>query len=254
MEPLEQFLDRWDFLSEWRDEAVLLQQAAFVRGQPITTVDLLAALHALQNRGLVRQSNQGLWRHAEPDIEPETGYYEPIRQVLHDPDRSCLAALGATDANSTVIAITATNTQLEGRFARPDLTLAFVRRWTFDPQATLEVVSFEVKRRATANVTSAYEALGHSRFVNHSYLVCPSWRREPARNLELRDICQRLGVGLIQFAVIQSAPSQLSLGQLHMVCPARRQATDPAVVETFLETALDAGEKRSLSEWARGVR
>ena len=45
----------------------------------------------------------------------------------------------------------------EGRYSRPDITLAAIRAWKYDPKRTLEVYSFEVKNRKGSNVPAVYE-------------------------------------------------------------------------------------------------
>ena len=144
--------------------------------------------------------------------------------------------------------------QGEGRLTRPDFALATVRRWRFDPSATLDVYSFEVKNRAGSSAAAVYEALAHGRYVNYPYLICPSSRFDECLNSALKSTCERVGVGLLQFDIHVPRQKEYSVTNVSLRVPAERRATDPAETEKFLISRFNEENKQRLEQLARAVR
>jgi hypothetical protein len=99
----------------------------------------------------------------------------------------------------------------------PDFTLAVIKSWRFDPGSSLEVYSFEVKRRGGTSLTSVYEAVAHGRFVHHPYLACPRSRLDAKQNADLQTACVREGVGLILFDIVVDQTPQFWINDVEMV-------------------------------------
>jgi hypothetical protein len=142
----------------------------------------------------------------------------------------------------------------EGRLTRPDFTLAAVRRWRFDPAATLDVYSFEVKNRAGSSVAAVYEALAHGRYVNYPYLVCPRSRFDESLNRALKSTCEREGVGLVLFDIQVTQPREYSVTNVSLHVQAERRAPDPSETEKFLDNRLNETNKQRLEQLAHASR
>jgi hypothetical protein len=143
----------------------------------------------------------------------------------------------------------------EGRLTRPDFTLATLRRWRFDPAATLDVYSFEVKNRAGSSAAAVYEALAHGRYVNYPYLVCPNSRFDESLNRALKSTCEREGVGLVQFDIrVATQQKDYSVTNVILHVQAERRATDPSETERFLVSRFNEENKLRLEQLASSVR
>ncbi len=202
------------------------------------------ALERLRSLELIERDASGRVRLSEPD-RPETSLYAALFDKLSE--AAFLTELGVGD-HGHVLVNTSQGGPTDGRFTRPDFTLATVRTWLFDPQRTLEVFSFEVKNRAGSTVPAVYEAVAHGRFVHRPYLVIPNSRLAETNLSAIKDACEIEGVGLIFFELDGAVDSKSVLirGVRHIV-EARRRNPDPAVVQQFLLNRF-ANDKKSIEK------
>ncbi len=150
----------------------------------------------------------------------------------------------------TVSAVTATarGGTDDARWTRPDLALAAVRRFKYDPTWTLDLHSFEVKTDTNCDPTSVHEALSHAALVHFTWLT---WHRpgfaeaEPLCRL-IHDRCARHGVGLITFD--DPANSDSYTVRLRSA----RHVPDPEAVDEFIETRFEPHARERLQSWLRG--
>jgi hypothetical protein len=238
-----------ELLRDWADEPVVKQQLERTLNVQLQSSDLENALQWLSVRGLVERSGATRRvRFSEPDCA-ESDLYLPLFDALQAP--SIVETLGLE--KNWVLQDTSRGGPRDGRLSRPDFTLAAIRSWTFDPQSTLEVYSFEVKNRAGASVGAVFEAVAHGRLVHHSYLVCPRSKLFPKDADDLRHQCDAQGVGLALFDLERDASGYHVRG-LAIEVRARRRSPDPAVVEKYLEARLSQANAKLLRDYARSVR
>ena len=133
----------------------------------------------------------------------------------------------------------------------PDFTLVVVKSWRFDPRRSLEVYSFEVKRRAGTSVASVYEAVAHGRLTHHPYLVCPRSSLDLVLMSELKTACVREGVGLIMFDIVASL-DRFRLERIELLIEAVRRSPDPQIIESHLSKRLSAENCARLEQLAKG--
>lgn len=234
-------------LRDWTAEPVVGQHLQQQHNEHLVPSRVTKVLKGLEARGLVERSETGLVRLSEPDTA-EAALYELLRPRLSE--GPFLEGLGV--GALWVLQETSTGGPRDGRFSRPDFTLAEVRRWRFDPQATLEVYSLEVKNRSGAKTSAVYEAVAHSRLVHHSYLVCPRSTLYPEETEEIRRVCASQGVGLALFDLTLDG-SGYAIGDVKVDLRAQRRAPDPAVVEKHLIARLNAGNAKQLEKYARQI-
>ncbi len=187
--------------------------------------------------------------------------YDPPEQTLYD---KLERQLGSDDFLSKYLGVKTETLVLQntskggalgdGRLTRPDFTLAAVRRWRFDPAATLEVYSFEVKNRAGSSVAAVYEALAHGRYVNYPYLVCPRSRFDESLNRALENTCEREGVGLVLFDIQVTQPKEYSVTNVSLQVQAEHHAPAPSETEKFLDRRLDEVNQLRLEQLANAGR
>ncbi|WP_088343984.1 MULTISPECIES: hypothetical protein [Rhodomicrobium] len=107
------------------------------------------------------------------------------------------------------VANTARGGERSGRWSRPDLTLVALQKFSYPRRIAIELFGFEIKRDMQADISSAFEAVAHTRFVHYAYVV---WQVLPgSENYKIaKDIetsCQHHGIGLITFSDALSASS-----------------------------------------------
>ncbi len=216
----------------------------------VTGIEIDAALAELRDLELVEQ-DRGIYYLTEPD-RPELELYAPLEAAFET--SGVLSALNI-DRHERVFQKTATSgVRSAGRLSMPDFTLAAVKSWRFDPRRSLEVYSFEVKRRSGTSLASVYEAVAHGRFVHHPYLVCPRSVLDPQQNAQLKHTCAREGVGLILFDIVADPPKKFRLERLSVIEKAVRRTPDPQEVEDYLSKRLSAENCLALERIAKGVQ
>lgn len=238
----------WEALKEGAPLGVIKQRLESKQNRDISEAEVIEALDALVSKELL-QKQGSQWKLSEPERD-EYSLYPSL--ILRFKQQKFLSQLGV-QPKSFVIEDTSRAVGVEGRYSRPDITLAAVHTWIYDPQTTLEVYSFEVKNRKGSIVPAVYEALAHARFVNHPYLVVPSSRLQ-TQNLNLiRRTCEREGVGLIFFDLKASTINPgFEIDNLTLEVEAERRPTNPRVVEDFLNTRFGESAKTGLQKMAQG--
>lgn len=210
--------------------------------------ELQEAIAELEARQLLETQNGVFWL-AEPD-PPERDLYSPLETALNS--EAIFGPLGIW-SKPYVFQLTASGgARGDGRLSMPDFTLATIRAWRFNPASSLEVYSFEVKRRSGTSLASVYEAVAHGRFVHHPYLVCPRSRIDPKHNEMLLQACSREGIGLIHFDLDIEPHQGLLLSRVDLITKADRRSPDPELVEQHLAKRLSPGNCIRLERLARG--
>lgn len=239
----------WAFegMREWTELGPLQQHLESVLNTEVSVGQIEAVFERLLSSGLIEQrANE--WRLREFD-QSESDLYDPLLRQIRK--TQFLDQIGVQQGANVSEKI-AHNRPSSGRYSQPDLILASIHRWRFDPGRSLEVFSFEVKNRAGTNVTAVYEALAHARFVNHPYLVIPRTRLDHKNQSSVRSVCEREGVGLIEFDLLPFGKQSGSIIENAKVeIPAIRRETDPKIVEEFLITRLSATNQNLLEQFGR---
>ena len=136
-----------------------------------------------------------------------------------------------------------------GLWARPDYILVSAMRFKLMPGAQVDVHSFELKTESGCTVQSVHEALAQTRFTHFGHLVwhLPNNSKAEARLAEIERHCEEHGVGLIRMWD-PSAPDRCEI-----LLDPRRKRTLSAAVEGFLESRLDADQRKRLMKSINGA-
>jgi hypothetical protein len=239
----------WDQAKRGFHVNALAGHLSFMLDRVVSEAEIIAALTELGENELIEQDN-GIYRLSEPD-RPELELYGPLEAGFQTED-GVLSQLGI-DRHQWVFQRTAAGgIRGAGRLSMPDFTLAAIKAWRFDPGRSLEVYSFEVKRRSGTTMASVYEAVAHGRFAHYPYLVCPRSYVDPALNSDISKACVREGVGLILFDIVAVPPSRFRIERIQLVEEAARRSPDPQAIEEHLSKRLSATNCQKLERLARG--
>jgi len=118
--------------------------------------------------------------------------------------------------------------------------------WTIGTE--FDVVTFEVKTPATANVLAVFEALSHVTAATRAYVVFPveevEWEASnPAQARRVKDECVRHGVGLILVSSVTTTPVAKH------VLKALRREIDHEKCSDFLDAVVSDEGKKRISQW-----
>lgn len=84
-----------------------------------------------------------------------------------------------------------------GKWSRPDVTAITVSNFEYLPGATVEVLSYEIKRAVDADkIESVYEAAAHGRWAHRASLVVEVLPGKPSMPDAVQDEAERFGLGL----------------------------------------------------------
>lgn len=238
----------WDQAKSGFQFNALAGHVNYTLNRVVSEAEIIEALSELGENELIEQE-RGIYRLSEPD-RPELELYEPLEAGFET--NGIWTRLGI-DRHQWVFQKTAAGgIRGAGRLSMPDFTLAAIKSWRFDPRRSLEVYSFEVKRRAGTSIASVYEAVAHGRFAHYPYLVCPRSNLDQSLNSELEDACLREGIGLILFDIVVEPSHQFRLKRIELIEQAVRRFPDPQIIEEHLSKRLSPANCQRLERMARG--
>lgn len=214
-------------------------------GEPINGDEFKKALLSLATQKLVELTGTTVKRR-ETDFK-ELKLYKPLNGPLRS--SHMLKQLKVLPENYIFEVTAFGGTQGLGQFTRPDLTMAAIRQQKYDPTKHLDVITFEVKNLAGANVMAVHETLAHARFSHYSYLVCPrsKLRSETTERLKLE--CTRYQVGLILFDLIEENEAP-NIHKIDVEIQASRRQPDPDEVDEFIDRSFDKNKQAKLRKIA----
>ena len=130
-----------------------------------------------------------------------------------------------------------------GQWSRPDVAAIVLRRNRYAATASIDILSFEVKRYNACDLPAVHETLAHARFVNFAYLV---WNRPACTCGDQKDFdrilynCRLYGLGLVTI----HDPANLQTFEVKLQ-PSRSAVGEDAVDE-FIETRFVDRNKQGI--------
>jgi hypothetical protein len=186
--------------------------------------------------------------HVDAPAEPwrEAKLMMPLRRYL---EGAFCEELGLPEGSICVVKDTSRMGPALGRWARPDFILITAMRFKLMPGAQIDLHSFELKTETGANDLAVYEALAQTRFTHFGHLVwhLPKNSRAENRFSEIEKQCDQHGLGLI----LMLEPSDLY--SYEVILDPVRKATPVTEIDSFLETRLDAKERKKLLAIVNGA-
>lgn len=190
---------------------------------------------------------------AGADAEARPGAAQPqAEQHLYDPMLSVIKENWPRDYEFDAVIVVNTahgGARPDGRWSRPDLTLAGYKTYPYVPGRHFELITFEIKTWEGVDVTVVYEALAHRRAATRAYalLYVPGDRRADLAS-EIEEICseaRRVGVGVIV------AETQDNYDTWDELVEALRHDPDPQRMNDFLTAQTNAAFKETIVRWFR---
>ncbi len=152
--------------------------------------------------------------------------------------------------NSVLVEITAQGGRRpDGKWTRPDITLASYRIYPYVPGKHFDLITFEIKPHDGLDVTVVYEALAHRRAATRSYalLHVPTSRQSDLQEI-VDEICleaKRVGVGVI----VAESPDDYETWE--ELVEATRHEPDPERLNDFLAKQVSQGFREQIIAWFR---
>jgi hypothetical protein len=184
---------------------------------------------------------------AEPiveQIQAERDLYEPMSKVIKDnwsPD---------TGLDAVIVEVTAQGgRRSDGKWSRPDITLASYKTYPYVPGRHFDLITFEVKATDGLDVTVVYEALAHRRAATRAYaLLHVPEERKAALEEVLDEIvleAKRVGVGVI----LAGLPNDYETWD--EIVEASRVEPEPQRLNDFLSKQVSQGFREQIVRWFR---
>ena len=137
----------------------------------------------------------------------------------------------------------------DGKWSRPDVTLASYKTCPWVPGKHFDLITFEIKPAEGLDVTVIYEALAHRRAATRAYalLHIPHDRVEATEEI-VKEICEeakRHGVGV----VVAGTPNEYETWE--EVVEATRNEPDPQRLNDFLAKQVSQEFREQIIKWFR---
>lgn len=169
--------------------------------------DLQQARRLLKRAGLVElragRDGGGLRRvpqvsgDSTPADAPTVEQLEPLERDLYEPFRDWLHQEIDEDTFSFAQVVVTANARRQGKWSQPDVCQLTVSNFPNLPGATVELSSYEIKRRADAGKLEAvYEAAAHGRWAHRANLVLEVEGRDSKIAPEILKDAARFGLGV----------------------------------------------------------
>ena len=184
---------------------------------------------------------------AEPivaQIKAERDLYDPMAKVIKEnwsPD---------SGFDAVVVEVTAQGGRRpDGKWSRPDVTLATYKTYPYVPGRHFDLITFEIKPTEGLDVTVVYEALAHRRAATRAYALMhiPEERKASLEQVldEIVREAKRLGVGVI----VASSPNSYETWE--ELVEAVRHEPEPQRLNDFLAKQVSQGFREQVVKWFR---
>jgi hypothetical protein len=177
-------------------------------------------------------------------IQAERDLYEPMAKVIRE---NWSPEFGL---DAVIFEITAQGgRRSDGKWSRPDVTLASYKTYPYVPGRHFDLITFEVKPTEGLDVTVVYEALAHRRAATRAYalLHIPDDTRAEVEEV-LEEICveaKRVGVGVI----VAANPGNYETWET--IVEATRHEPEPQRLNDFLAKQVSQGFREQIVRWFR---
>jgi hypothetical protein len=153
---------------------------------------------------------------------------------------------------SVIVENTARVNSGRGRWSRPDLSMACVGRYRYQPVPIFDLFTFELKLPRECTMLAVHEALSHSACSNYPYL-CVYLPDTKERDVEIArahlpdmlEQARRHGVGVIRFSDPRDPETY------ERIIDARRHGAPPAKIDSFIDERFNRINGLALSRWVK---
>ncbi len=150
---------------------------------------------------------------SEPTPIPDERVQDRLEHELYEPFRSWLIQELDDDAFVFAEAVITARARRQGKWTQPDVAQLTVTNFDNLPAATVELSTYELKRRADAGKLEAvYEAAAHGRWAHRVNLVLEVESRDSKVAPEILKDAERFGLGV--YKLWFSEPGRASVQRL----------------------------------------
>lgn len=152
------------------------------------------------------------------------------------------------DLNEVIVEVTAQGGRRpDGKWSRPDITLASYKTYLYVPGRHYDIITFEIKPPDAIDITVVYEALAHRRSATKSYalLHVPSDQKQQFEP-QLQTIAaeaERVGIGVIE------AADPATYDTWEVLVEAVRHEPEPKRLNDFIATQLPKPFQDRFQSW-----
>lgn len=134
-----------------------------------------------------------------------------------------------------------------GRWSRPDICMAAVTRYKYQPSTQLSIYTFELKMPSGTETRSVFEALAHTSSGHYPFLVLylPTKDAHEQYLEGVLEQAQRHGVGVIRITNVQDSQSYKRL------LDAERFEPPQASIDALIDERFDRANRLALFRWVR---
>ena len=134
-----------------------------------------------------------------------------------------------------------------GRWSRPDICMATVVRYKYQPGSQISIYTFELKMPSGVETRSVFEALAHTASGHYPFLVLylPEGSPETSRLEGVLDQAQRHGVGIIRMTDPRDP------GTYRRLLDARRFEPAQSAIDSLIDERFDRANRLALYRWVR---
>lgn len=191
-----------------------------------------------------------------PDAAQPIARQIPAERDLYEPMAKVIRENWSTDSglDAVIVEITAQGGRRpDGKWSRPDVTLASYKTYPYVPGRHFDLISFEIKPSDGLDVTVVYEALAHRRAATRAYALLhipndiPD-RQKAALEEIVDEICleaKRVGVGVI----VAERPDDYQTWE--ELVEAARFEPEPQRLNDFLAKQVSQGFREQIVKWFR---
>lgn len=233
---------KWELDRYWRTHAILVDEGIIARGKgkggsvSLVTPETPPAPDIHGQAPTTRLTE-------EIQTQREQNLYEPAKASLNS---GWIKERGFEDA---IVEITAMpgRRRTGGTWTRPDLAVLGVRAYPYLPGRHFEIITFEIKKDDSIDVTGVFEALSHLQFASQSYVVfCTGdkdFEKEFHDTERILSLAKLHGVGVI----IATDVSNYEVWE--EVVEPRRNVPDPEQANLFIGTCFTEDSKARVIKW-----
>lgn len=176
----------------------------------------------------------------EGKYERELYLYRPFQKAIEK------FWINDNDIGNYIIETTASQGRRDtgGNWTRPDMAVVTVKSYEFVPNKSLEVITFEIKKKEDYSVKSLFETAAHTYFAHRAYLSIhrPDDDYKQQEYQKIIKECERFSIGLITF----SNPDDWRTYSI--VVEAKKCNPEPKNVDLFIRNQISHQKKIALRD------
>lgn len=236
----------WEDARYWRTHTILIDEGLILRGRgkggSVSRVPLVEENSPASD---TESPHPVSTFPTEPTEPTEYDLYEPALQTISN---GWVKERGYDEAASEITALPGRR-RTRGTWTRPDISVLAVKAYPYLPGRHFEIVTFEIKKHDSVDVTGVFEALSHRQFAMFAYVVfCTNGAvfHETYRDADrLLTLAENHGVGVFVATDVKNYDCWNELVE------PRRNTPDPEQANLFIGNCFSEDNKARVVKWQK---